>query len=91
MPKSPVCLSTPSARRATQGISPNLALTFIYTHALREEGDFIRALDAMRAEKFLPTPSARRATRRGRFTFLNKNISTHALREEGDWATKCKT
>ena len=34
----------------------------ISTHALREEGDRVKELEARPIEVFLPTPSARRAT-----------------------------
>ena len=55
-------LSTPSARRATEVGTFELAIDKISIHALREEGDAaLFRLSAHRPE-FLSTPSARRAT-----------------------------
>ena len=56
----------------------------ISIHALREEGDAQKQLDATAKGLFLSTPSARRATRRGGVVDLAQSISIHALREEGD-------
>ena len=56
-------LSTPSARRATSQMAQELGYNEISIHALREEGDRLRAMPAPTRRKFLSTPSARRATR----------------------------
>ena len=77
-------LSTPSARRATQGTVDIAQATPISIHALREEGDLKgHALGAVR-RTFLSTPSARRATNCNGDRHNQKLISIHALREEGD-------
>ena len=55
-------LSTPSARRATQGAWNRCERVLISIHALREEGDLRFAVIAKRRKGFLSTPSARRAT-----------------------------
>ena len=62
---SPACmefLSTPSARRATRQLPPQIPAKRISIHALREEGDLYKVHKNPRLEKFLSTPSARRAT-----------------------------
>ena len=56
----------------------------ISIHALREEGDRLRAAGIDAVDQFLSTPSARRATRRHRDFLWLCGISIHALREEGD-------
>ena len=56
----------------------------ISIHALREEGDLLRACNEMDAFEFLSTPSARRATEHADHRELHGDISIHALREEGD-------
>ena len=56
----------------------------ISIHALREEGDVIRASSSITICEFLSTPSARRATGPVPYDGLNIAISIHALREEGD-------
>ena len=58
-------LSTPSARRATDGDGFAWALQDISIHALREEGDEAKEMTIEKVEQFLSTPSARRATHRG--------------------------
>ena len=77
-------LSTPSARRATANIGEQAILNKISIHALREEGDGIRAQPATAASRFLSTPSARRATRAHCNGHRHYQISIHALREERD-------
>ncbi len=77
-------LSTPSARRATQGRSCAGPRVPISIHALREEGDCEANNLSYVFIKFLSTPSARRAT--ANYPALKEAcmISIHALREEGD-------
>ena len=58
----------------------------ISIHALREEGDLLRAKDLIADQIFLSTPSARRATRQLAGNNQAGLISIHALREEGDKA-----
>ena len=58
-------LSTPSARRATQGTAPDDRQGRISIHALCEEGDLDEVDKYPGASKFLSTPSARRATQTG--------------------------
>ena len=59
-------LSTPSARRATQGWCDHRQPKTISIHALREEGDaFLHCLINANT-RFLSTPSARRATTTGK-------------------------
>ena len=57
-----IFLSTPSARRATEGLCPRFDDQNISIHALREEGDLDAVVVNDAAVKFLSTPSARRAT-----------------------------
>ena len=57
-------LSTPSARRATPHLRPEILPFRISIHALREEGDPEQTLPARAGRRFLSTPSARRATYR---------------------------
>ena len=57
-----IFLSTPSARRATFNTQQQGDPTDISIHALREEGDLLRAKDTIADQIFLSTPSARRAT-----------------------------
>ena len=59
-------------------------MTYISTHALREEGDSTDRSRQVFTSTFLPTPSARRATALCGITARTSAISTHALREEGD-------
>ena len=77
-------LSTPSVRRATRWSRPRRQRSPISIHALREEGDLLRAKDTIADQIFLSTPSVRRAT--GAHLVLDDGavISIHALREEGD-------
>ena len=58
-------LSTPSARRATQGVEQVGLCHIISIHALCEEGDISSLLSAVMISIFLSTPSARRATQIG--------------------------
>ena len=55
-------LSTPSARKATQGVDQQRGAAFISIHALREEGDCFRLVMMTVPLVFLSTPSARKAT-----------------------------
>ena len=55
-------LSTPSARRATQGLYCQGHDRTISIHALREEGDDAPRHYPSTTYQFLSTPSARRAT-----------------------------
>ena len=79
-----VFLPTPSARRATKFGSDICVLSFISTHALREEGDpSCRKMNGTYWRNFYPRPP-----RGGRRNVVPRNvednvISTHALREEG--------
>ena len=61
--RTPLFLSTPSARRATVFAPRSTADLQISIHALCEEGDLCMWPYCSRAKKFLSTPSARRATR----------------------------
>ena len=78
-----IFLSTPSARRATVGLSRNFMWMIISIHALREEGD----LQAM-ADPDKIAISIHALREEGDFAALvyhgKKEISIHALREEGD-------
>ena len=65
-------LSTPSARRATQGWHHDHHGQQISIHALREEGDRAPAGTSAAASRFLSTPSARRAT--GAFLYLRNPL-----------------
>ena len=76
-------LSTPSARRATRGLSGTIRMTiFLSTPSAR------RATQSktykIGGDLFLSTPSARRATRKSVPSPSYETISIHALREEGD-------
>ena len=73
----------PRGGRRDQGVVLNHDLR-ISIHALREEGDVIRASSSITICEFLSTPSARRATNRPRHHRRRGPISIHALREEGD-------
>ena len=80
-----IFLSTPSARRATEGQRTQNAVGLISIHALREEGDAFVIFVITPFGIFLSTPSARRATRLARRKESDEElISIHALREEGD-------
>ena len=56
--------STPSARRATEGVIAGQLAPVISIHALREEGDLFFVHIGDFTEAFQSTPSARRATLR---------------------------
>ena len=77
-------LSTPSARRATDGRYRCGRAKHISIHALREEGDFKVVVCGLPFDLFLSTPSARRATAAVGGGNGDGVISIHALREEGD-------
>ena len=57
-----IFLSTPSARRATPSVRPEILQRRISIHALREEGDLNLSEYVDESWQFLSTPSARRAT-----------------------------
>ena len=82
--KDTLFLSTPSARRATEVGTFELAIGKISIHALREEGDSLASGPQTRTKEFLSTPSARRATAAADQDRRLYAISIHALREEGD-------
>ena len=86
--RSSIFLSTPSARRATQGSRPDRQAHAISIHALREEGDCCRWGSSPGCVYFYPRPP-----RGGRLDVLlraaaHSSISIHALREEGDASTR---
>ena len=86
-----IFLSTPSARRATEGQRTQNAVGLISIHALREEGDAFVIFVITPFGIFLSTPSARRATRLARRKESDEElISIHALREEGDTSRTSK-
>ena len=76
-------LSTPSARRATRGLSGTIRMTiFLSTpSARRATAGYVVIGDTL---VFLSTPSARRATVINFAVYEDSIISIHALREEGD-------
>ena len=81
----PACkfLSTPSARRATDGdISHYAVIEFLSTPSARRATS--NNSFSIRFFLFLSTPSARRATHIVGLPSKNRVISIHALREEGD-------
>ena len=82
-------LSTPSARRATDGylFSDQYGTEFLSTPSARRATVASRLFESQ--QKFLSTPSARRATHRRRDNQFSEDISIHALREEGDPSTSC--
>ena len=79
-------LSTPSARRATETGAMSVTPINISIHALREEGDALRA----RITGFILFISIHALREEGDFALLawaaRIAISIHALREEGDGA-----
>ena len=80
-----IFLSTPSARRATNGMVRIVKSYQISIHALREEGDTVHSGNTILLKVFLSTPSARRATATAGLLYRrSSSISIHALREEGD-------
>ena len=81
-------LSTPSARRATDGGRDRSQHREISIHALREEGDATSFPEQSDDCLFLSTPSARRATCMRQEQNSSICISIHALREEGDIASR---
>ena len=83
-------LSTPSARRATQGAWNRRERVLISIHALCEEGDFTQDKIATLTAEFLSTPSARRATCLSGGEPQRGRISIHALCEEGDHRGCCR-
>ena len=83
-PRSPIFLSTPSARRATVLLGEQRVFTSISIHALREEGDAAPASDSPSAQNFYPRPPRGGRLRGVVSDFDVVFISIHALREEGD-------
>ena len=80
-------LPTPSARRATRlSDRPGRDLC-ISTHALREEGDLLRAQKSPAFKHFYPRPPRGGRPTRNSCPGQGLPISTHALREEGDTST----
>ena len=80
-------LSTPSARRATQGCFLRFAqATFLSTPSARRATPSVLPASAGSGQ-FLSTPSARRATKDPMEQARMIRISIHALREEGDPAS----
>ena len=80
-------LSTPSARRATDGKAASvLNLNNFYPRPPRGGRPRLAGLLRSPPCKFLSTPSARRATSRLPQSRSSRAISIHALREEGDTA-----
>ena len=79
-------LSTPSARRATDGLQGHSKYRKISIHALREEGDPPISWPYHQTSYFYPRPP--RGGRQGVEGQLKEDIaiSIHALREEGDTA-----
>ena len=81
----PKFLSTPSARRATEGVGQKCAAALISIHALREEGD--AAADVQQEMDIVISIHAlREEGDRGAVQprAMHRPISIHALREEGD-------
>ena len=74
-------LSTPSARRATQGQRSSHCGHQISIHALREEGDGRALIDCPQSTQFLSTPSARRATAKTETKSLFSNKLYNILHE----------
>ena len=88
-------LSTPSARRATDGGVLRGVDEVISIHALREEGDHVGSKYNQSPVVFLSTPSARRATHcRGRRGFGCKYFYPRpprgGRRVEGEWVDRSK-
>ena len=74
-------LSTPSARRATEGGEYSRAGEWISIHALREEGDTGKRYYWIKLKEFLSTPSARRATKKeSTFPLYAEFLSTPSAR-----------
>ena len=79
-------LSTPSARRATRWILLRLRCSRISIHALREEGDHLRVLQAQ--DQTISIHALREeGDQDHRQVGSSDFISIHALREEGDDST----
>ena len=77
-------LSTPSARRATQGVMQQ-RMDSVYFYPRPPRGGRQRAFEpVLKMIEFLSTPSARRATTTSSSRERQLLISIHALREEGD-------
>ena len=79
-----IFLSTPSARRATHLYSFIADNGAISIHALREEGDPVRAADEADCLYFYPRPPRGGRPELRTSELRRRQISIHALREEGD-------
>ena len=77
-------LSTPSARRATEGIAIDAASLTLFLSTPSARRATQRGFFSRPRLGFLSTPSARRATYAGYHPPCNNLLSIHALREEGD-------
>ena len=77
-------LSTPSARRATRGLSAGHSDDLNFYPRPPRGGRPLCCLYCQQGKKFLSTPSARRATVLPSPARGEVEISIHALREEGD-------
>ena len=77
-------LSTPSARRATMEQIRRRINNGISIHALREEGDLLRAVCILPILYFYPRPPRGGRHQPTADDFNGVLISIHALREEGD-------
>ena len=86
-PIPPQFLSTPSARRATDGPLPVSAKGPDFYPRPPRGGRHREDLHGSHAGEFLSTPSARRATQEFCSCSVQCRISIHALREEGDAAS----
>ena len=87
---SPLFLSTPSARRATQCAMSYITTINISIHALREEGDGAAPHGKQSGRNFYPRPP-RGGRRPDRHPGCHDHcISIHALREEGDHIVQSK-
>ena len=77
-------LSTPSVRRATVIILVFLGVHPISIHALREEGDYCKAVNTAEADAISIHALREEGDPRAAVVEDNSAISIHALREEGD-------
>ena len=85
MIKKQIFLSTPSARRATDGTDKVIDKATISIHALREEGDPVQnPAQWILYKHFYPRPPRGGRLNMGALKMGLHEISIHALREEGD-------
>ena len=85
--RNSVFLSTPSARRATEGFVGKIQTRFYFYPRPPRGGRLNGNNPRSNTRAFLSTPSARRATGQHRQRLHVQHISIHALREEGDVRT----